>query len=293
MAIDIPSLSKRCLAEALGTFMLVFFGTGAVHAAVLLEALNGLWQVAVVWGLAVMLAIWVVGGISGAHINPAITAALAAWRGFPMREVGPYIASQTAGAFVASAVLFTLFAPYLNAKEQRKSVIRGLPGSEITAMCYGEYYPNPGGLAASSSPLVGQELVDRLRQDEAMFSTNAAILAEIVGTGLLALVVFAATDPRNNSPGAAAMVPFVIGMTVAVLICVLAPLTQASFNPARDFGPRLFAFLAGWGPIALPGPRNPGFLTVYILAPIAGAVLAGGVYTCIVRPQPNNEGAAS
>ena len=75
-----------------------------------------------------------------------------------------------------------------------------------------------------------------------------------------------------------------IGLTVAALISVIAPLTQACFNPARDFGPRLFAFLAGWGPIALPGPRGTGFLTVYILAPILGAILGSGLYVHVLGP---------
>ena len=74
-----------------------------------------------------------------------------------------------------------------------------------------------------------------------------------------------------------------IGLTVAALISVIAPLTQACFNPARDFGPRLFAFLAGWGPIALPGPRGLGFLTVYIVAPLIGASLGGGFYGRILK----------
>src|SRR5436309_15961580 len=95
------SLSSRCMAEALGTFLLVFFGCGAVHVAVLTGALAGLWQVAVVWAVAIMLAIYLVGGISGAHINPAITLALAAWGRFPWRDVACYVLGQLAGAFAA------------------------------------------------------------------------------------------------------------------------------------------------------------------------------------------------
>ena len=83
-----PTLKARCLAEVLGTFLLVFFGCGAVHTAVLTSAQQGLWQVAIVWGVAIMIAIYVVGNISGAHINPAITLALAMWRRFPWGEVG-------------------------------------------------------------------------------------------------------------------------------------------------------------------------------------------------------------
>jgi len=100
----------------------------------------------------------------------------------------------------------------------------------------------------------------------------------------LALVVFAVTDERNSAAPTGRLAPVFIGLTVAVLICVIAPLTQACFNPARDFGPRLVAWVAGWGSIALPGPRPTGFLTVYILAPIIGAVAGGGLYTKVIRP---------
>jgi glycerol uptake facilitator protein len=82
-----------------------------------------------------------------------------------------------------------------------------------------------------------------------------------------------------------------IGLTVAALISVIAPLTQACFNPARDFGPRLFAALAGWGSVALPGPRGAGFLTVYIIAPILGAITGSGLYVHVVRPPAPAVGA--
>src|SRR5262245_21970597 len=104
-----PTRAARCGAEVIGTFLLVFFGCGVVHAAVLTDAQSGLWQVAVVWGLAVMTGILVVGNISGAHMNPAITIALAAWRGFSWRDVGPYILAQLAGAMLAAAILNVCF----------------------------------------------------------------------------------------------------------------------------------------------------------------------------------------
>src|SRR5262249_27988722 len=104
-----PPLSSRCLAEVVGTYLLVFFGCGAVHVAVLTGAMSGLWQIAVVWAIAIMVAVFVVGAISGAHINPAITIALASWGRFAWRDVLPYIAAQVVGAFLAAATLFTLF----------------------------------------------------------------------------------------------------------------------------------------------------------------------------------------
>ena len=83
----------------------------------------------------------------------------------------------------------------------------------------------------------------------------SAFLAEFLGTLILALVVFAGTDLRNSAAPQGRMAPVFIGLTVAILISVIAPLTQACFNPARDFGPRLFAYFAGWGNIAIPGPN--------------------------------------
>src|SRR5205814_10525120 len=88
----------------------------------------------------------------------------------------------------------------------------------------------------------------------ALLSEPAACAAEVLGTLILALAVCALTDERNRAAPGAHLAPVFIGLTVAVLIAVIAPLTQACFNPARDFGPRLFASLAGWGPVALPGP---------------------------------------
>jgi len=278
MNLENPSLIKKCVAEFLGTYLLIFFGCGAVHAAILTGAQSGLWQVAIVWGVAIMLAIYTVGAVSGAHINPAITLAFAAWGKFPKASVLPYILAQVAGAFLAAATLFLLFNPYLKLREQERGVVRGAPGSEITAMCYGEYFPSPGPLSNAEGPYsVGAH--ERLN---ALVSEPAAFLAEFLGTLVLALVVFAVTDERNANAPPAGLAPVFIGLTVASLISVIAPLTQACFNPARDFGPRLFASFAGWGSIALPGTRGMGFLTVYILAPILGAIAGAGLYLHVV-----------
>src|SRR5207244_10524405 len=105
-----------------------------------------------------------------------------------------------------------------------------------------------------------------------------------IGTAILGLVVFALTDPRNAAAPLARLAPVFIGLTVALLISVIAPLTQACFNPARDFGPRLVAWLGGWGDVALPGTRGNGyFFTVYMLAPMVGALCGGGLYVSVLR----------
>ena len=274
-----PSSAKLFLAEGLGTFLLVLFGCGSVHAAVLMGAQAGLWQVAIVWGLSIMLAIYVVGAVSGAHINPAITIALAAWGHGTWSKVPLYIAAQMCGAMTAAAVLYAVYGSFISAKEQQKRVTRGAPGSVVTAMCYGEYFPNPGSLAAGEEPLMQSDLDAHWP----LVSQPVAFGVEVLGTAILALVVFAVTDPRKAAAPGWNLAPVFIGLTVAALISVFAPLTQACFNPARDFGPRLFAYLAGWGSVAIPGPNGMGVLTVYIVAPIVGAWLGAAVYEKLIR----------
>lgn len=276
-----PPLRQCFVAEILGTFILIFFGCGAVHTAVLYGAQSGLWQVAIVWGLAIMLAIHAVGAISGAHINPAITVALFCWGGFRRERVLPYIVAQLLGAFLAAACLFIMFSPSLREVEAKKGVIRGEPGSEITATCYGEYYPAPGGLASGDTPYSAAEHAELKKR----VPHGTAFFAEVVGTALLALMVFAFGDARNRLAPLHNSAGLCIGLTVAILISVIAPLTQACFNPARDFGPRLFAALAGWGAIALPLGSDWSWLTVYIIAPTLGAVIGGGVYTIVLKPM--------
>jgi glycerol uptake facilitator protein len=275
------SLRRAVIAEIFGTFLLVFFGCGAVHTAVLMGAQQGLWQVAVVWGVAIMLAIYSIGGVSGAHINPAMTLAFAALRGFPVNRVFPYIVGQLLGAFLAATMLLTLFEPQLALKEAEKKVTRGSAGSEVTAMCYGEYFPNPGPHAAGSEPFSSADFAAAKRR----VPHSLAFLAEVLGTAILAFVVFAVTDTRNPGRPADGQAPIFIGLTVSALISVLAPLTQACFNPARDFGPRLVAALNGWGAIALPGTADLGWLTVYIVAPILGALAGAAIYEFVIRPE--------
>ncbi|MEZ6066946.1 MAG: MIP/aquaporin family protein [Planctomycetaceae bacterium] len=273
-------LSTCVLAEAIGTFILVFFGCGAVHVAVLTGDLNGLWQVGIVWGIAIMLAIYTIGGVSGAHINPAITIALAAWNLFPRGRVLGYIAGQLVGAFVAAAALYLVFGGYLAEKEAAKGVSRGEPGSIVTAMCYGEYYPNPGPIAAADGPFDAA----RWAEMQELVCTPRAFGIELLGTAILAFVVVGITDPRNKTQPER-LAPLFIGLTVTALICVIAPLTQACFNPARDFGPRLFAVCAGWGAAAAPGPNGMGIIYVYMIAPIFGAVLGAGLYQLVFRDE--------
>ena len=271
MTVAAPSTLRMCVGEVIGTFLLVLFGTGAVASAVLTGALTGLWQVAVVWGFGVTLAIYATAAVSGAHLNPAVTLALAIFRSedFPRGRVLPYWGAQLLGAVLAGAVVLAVFNPFIDRFNAEHSLTRGGAGSEASAMIFGEYFPNPA--------LFGTDEAAR-----GLVSPLAAFGVEAFGTGILVLMIFALTDPRNRAaPGALA--PFFIGFAVAVLISLFAPITQGGWNPARDFGPRLVAFLAGWGEVAIPGPR--GGFWVYIAGPLIGGPVGAAAYDYLIRPM--------
>ena len=266
------SLLSAMAGEYFGTFVLVFFGVGSVNAAVATGAQAGLWQVAVVWAVGVSLGIYTAASLSGAHINPAITVVAAVYDKFPLRRVVPYWVAQVAGAATASFVLYGMFAEAIIEFERQHGLLRGGPGSELSAMMFGEYFPNPAIFGSAE---------DAWR----IITPTSAFIAEMVGTAMLAFLVATVTHDRNTSKPPSAMGAVIIGLGVAAIISVVAPLTQAGLNPARDFGPRLVAYFLGWGEIAIPGPRN-GFFTVYVVAPIVGALIGGGIYRLIARRYP-------
>src|ERR1043165_3821481 len=135
-------IPKWFAGEFFGTFLLVFFGCGSVCAAVLTGAQVGVFQVAIVWGLGITTAIYLTGALSGAHLNPAVTLSMAIWSDFPKGRVIPYIITQMAGAFVASAVLFYIFGNAITTFEATNQITRGAEGSEASGMIFGEYYPS-------------------------------------------------------------------------------------------------------------------------------------------------------
>ncbi|MBA3963299.1 MAG: MIP family channel protein [Chthoniobacterales bacterium] len=261
-------IPKWAIGEFFGTFLLVFFGCGSVCAAVATGAQVGVFQVAIVWGIGIATAIYCTGSLSSAHLNPAVTIASAAWSRFPRSLVLPYILVQLLGAFAAAALLYSVFGGSITAYEKRHGIERGAVGSEATAMVFGEYFPNPGGKA----------LTDAARET---MSPSAAFGTEVIGTAILLLVIFCVTDDRNvNRPQI--LTAATIGLTVTILISLFGPLTMACFNPARDLGPRLFSAIAGWR--SVPFTTNGyGWLTVYIIAPIVGGLLGGGIYRTFFR----------
>lgn len=259
----LPKVPAWFVGEFAGTFLLVLFGCGSVCTAVLTGAKLETFQVAVIWGIGVMLAIYLTAGLSGAHLNPAITLAFALWRGFPWRQVPRYLGAQAGGALAASLLLFAVFSGSLKAYEAREGIVRGAPGSEASAMVFGEYFPNPGGKALTAAA-------------RSVVPPATAFWVEALGTGLLAFVVFGVSDPANRT-GANRIAPVLIGLALAALISLFSPLSMAAFNPARDLIPRVLSYFLGWGDIVFTTNGN-GWFTVYVVAPILGAIAGGGVY---------------
>src|SRR6185503_16566409 len=115
------SLAGQCLAEFVGTFIVILIGDGAVAAAVMTNQLDG-WGVAMMWGLAVTFGIYVAGPVSGAHFNPAVTITMAVFRDFPRSRIVPYIISQIAGAFVGAACVYALWSGFWAATAEKLGV---------------------------------------------------------------------------------------------------------------------------------------------------------------------------
>ncbi len=245
--------SKEFTGEFLGTFILVLFGCGSVAVAVLFSEYNSILQIGLAWGVGVMLAIYLTRHLSCAHLNPAVSIAMVISKRMMAKKLPTYLTAQFLGAILAGLAIFLLFNPSIEAYESAHGIVRGNSDSVITAKMFGEFYPNPGGTAVVSMPL--------------------AMAAEAFGTFLLLMFIFALTEGCNVGRPSDAITPIFIGLTVTSIICLVAPLTQAGLNPARDFGPRLVAWLTGWGSAALPDSYG-GFFWVYMLAPIAGGALA-------------------
>jgi len=254
---------RELIGEMLGTFLLVLFGTGAVAVTTLFQAHQGLFQIAVIWGIGVSLAIYATRHLSCAHLNPAVTLAMAVSGRMMKEKVPAYLVGQLIGGFVAGLLIYVLFADAISAFEISHEITRGSAKSSESARMFGEYY-----MATSHGPIA-----DMLK----------AMLVEGIGTFLLVFMIFSLTEGCNLGRPHNHLAPLFIGLTVSSLICLLAPLTQAGLNPARDLGPRLVALIFGWGHAALPDALG-GFIWVYVFAPIIGALAAGLFFTKVIEP---------
>lgn len=253
------------IGEMLGTFVLTLLGCCSVAVAVLFGEYNSIFQIGLVWGLGVTLAIFLTRNICCAHLNPAVSVAMVLAGRMSSRKLPLYILAQMAGAVLAGLVLYGLFSASIGQYETVHGIVRGTAASVDIARMFGEFYPNPGdaGISVVSLPL--------------------AMCAEGFGTFLLVLFIFALTEDCNVGRPSSDLQPVFIGLTVSSIIFFVAPLTQAGLNPARDLGPRIVAYLAGWGDAALPD-RVGGWFWVYVLAPVIGASLAALFFKYVFEP---------
>lgn len=252
-------LPGAMLAEFFGTFVLLLLGLGTC-------ALNAVglpgsgrqsvpfgpanWLIIVFgWAFAVMLATYVAGGISGAHLNPAVTLAFAVARKFDWRNVIPYWVAQLIGAFSAAAAVYAVYGSAIDNYNATHHLTR--PESQDTYSIFGTFpaeYFHGGYLG----PLLDQ----------------------LVGTAILVALVAALIDHRNQAP-AGNMAPLIIGFVIAVIGCSYGTNAGYALNPARDLGPRVFTYFMGWGKLALSGDYGgtTGYWWIPIVGPLVGAVV--------------------
>ncbi len=262
------SLLKELGAEFVGVFILMFFGNGVVVVSVALGA-YGLLAVGAMWFIAVTLAIYAAAAVSGAHINPAVTLAFAAFNDFPWRRVAPYIGAQILGAFVASAAIYASFHGVINNFEAANGIVRGEPGSQLSAMMFTTYAPNPAIVGTSEAAF-------------AQVPLWTWFVSEVIITAVLVFGVFYLIEEINSGRPLANLFPFMIGLLVGALVAYEAPVSMAALNPARDLGPRVFTLLAGWGDIAFPGPR--GGFWIPTVSTIVGGLTGGALYAYLYKP---------
>jgi len=251
-------LAGELMAEFLGTLVLILFGAGVVAMATLFGSQvpgevvkGGYTNVTLGWGLGVMLGIYVAGGISGAHLNPAVTLAMAALRGFPWRKLVPYSLAQTAGAFTAAALVYWNYRPAFQKAD---------PLLERTAGVFATFPAFP--------EAVGTGLLD-----------------QVLGTALLVGLIFAVSDAR---PALGPLMPMAVALIVVAIGMSFGGMHGYAINPARDFGPRLFTALAGFQNNGLTS--GPPVFWVPIIGPLIGGVLGGLVYDQGIRrflPAPD------
>lgn len=250
---------RNFLGEAIGTFLMCFFGIGAVTTATLFGAHTGPFQVGMVWGITIAIAIYTTRNLSDAHFNPAVTVAMIVTGRMPASKLGVYLLGQCVGAFLAAAALWGLFADSVALSLAEEGITMATAGSASSIWC--EVFPNTA--LGVVTPLVGA-------------------CAEGIGVFLLVFIIFSLTDSSNVGRPNTNLAPLFIGFTVTMIICVVGPMTDAGLNPARDFMPRVMALIAGWD---FSVCFSPEVILVYIVGPLVGGVLAGLFFTKFVQKE--------
>lgn len=245
-----PTLLQKCVAEAIGTGMIVAGGCGVVCALKYAGHPITPLGIGAAFGVSVTLAIYATAGISGAHLNPAVTLSKVVSGAMDAAEAGPYMAAQVFGGAVAAGFNYIAFSGGIAAMEAKDGIKRGAcaAGANVFGGAFG-MVPN-----------------------KAICSVPRALLVETAITACLVYCIYAFTDP-NNKLAADGAAPALIGSTVAVFVHNFAPVTGAGMNPARDLGPRIVTLCTGWGTTAL----STGWW-VYTVGPLLGGVLGGLAY---------------
>jgi glycerol uptake facilitator protein len=246
------SLAGELLAEFLGTLVLIALGDGVVAMVTLFgtgipgEVVKGGYtNITLGWGLAVLMGICVAGRVSGAHLNPAVTLALAVFRGFPWRKVAPYTLAQVAGAFAGAALVFLNYRP---------AFLQFDPNLSKTTGVFTTFPAFPA-------------------------AWEFGLFDQVIGTALLVGLVLAITDPRNR-PVTAGLEPVLIGLVVVAIGVSWGGMHGYAINPARDLGPRLFTLAAGF---QNTGFASHAFW-VPIVGPYMGGMLGALIYDVMIRP---------
>lgn len=277
-----PSTAATVVGEVVGSFMVGVIGIG-IGAANFVYSNNpavshptpwfaGIWPTSFGWTLAIALAIYCTASLSGAHFNPAVTLALAATGRHPWSQVPRYIVCQFVGWFLAAAVVVGLFGHNLRQIADAEGIKYGAAGSAKIGSVLTTYVPNPGVFGTAKA---GRDLVP----------IWVGFGSEILGTAILLLVIVALLESRHVNAAASWFFPLVVGATIGVLIMFLSGLTQASFNSARDLGPRLMLLIMGFGHEAFPGPRDGADLAVTVVGPLIGGVLGAVFFDKVMRPR--------
>ena len=233
--------------------ILILFGVGVVAQVVTSEGTLGDHDsIAWAWGLGVTFGVYTAARISGAHLNPAVTLALAAFAGFSWRKVVPFALAQTAGAFVAALLV------------RWSTPMRSPPSTRST--------PSPPRASSPRCPATGRWTS----------APSTAFFDQIVGTAILLFLILAVTDTSNDAP-VAWMAPFIVGLIVVAIGMAWGTNAGYAINPARDFGPRLASFLTGYGGAWRDQPGSLYFW-VPIIGPLIGGLIGAGAYKLLIAP---------
>lgn len=242
-------------AEFAGTLILILIGCGVVASSVAAgrgDADSISWA----WGLGVVLGIYTAGRITGAHLNPAVTIALAVFRGFPWSKVAPYALAQLAGAFVAALLVRVAYHDFLTAFDP-----------ELGKASMGVFFTSPGATA----------------DGEAVVSITSAFGDQLIGTAILVFLVLALTTASNNPP-LANMTPWFVGMVVVAIGMAWGANAGYAINPARDLGPRLAAWVTGYGNQVWEAAGSDDlYFWVPLVAPVIGGLIGGAAFKYLIE----------